>query len=46
VLEEGRVHGHDVFEVPVERTVLDHQDLAVPLDDRRFDLADLLVQQD
>ena len=46
VLEEGRVHGHHVLEMAVLRAVLDHQDLAVALDDLRLDLADLLVQQD
>ena len=34
VLEEGRVHGHHVLEVAVDRAVLHHQDLAVALDDR------------
>ena len=34
VLEERRVHRHHVFEVAVDRAVLDHQDLAVALDDR------------
>ena len=33
VLEHRRVDRHDVFEVPVDRAVLDHQDLAVALDD-------------
>jgi hypothetical protein len=35
VLEERRVHGHHVFEVAVDRAVLDHQDLAVALEDGR-----------
>ena len=46
VLEELRVHRHHVFEVAVDRAVLDHQDLAVALDDLRLDLADLLGEQD
>ena len=45
VAEERRVDRHDVLEVPVLRAILDHQDLAVTLDDLRLDLADLLVQQ-
>ena len=45
VLEHRRVDRHDVFEVPVHRAILDHQDLAVALDDLRLDLADLLVEQ-
>ena len=45
MLEEGRVHRHHVFEVAVLGAVLDHQDLAVALDDLRLDLADLLVEQ-
>ena len=46
VLEERRVHRHHVLEVAVDGAVLHHQDLAVALEDRRLDLADLLVQQD
>ena len=46
VLEERRVHRHHVFEVPVDRAVLDHDDLAVLLRDGRLDLADLLVEED
>ena len=46
VLEELGVDRHHVFEVAVNRAVLHHQDLAVALEDRRLDLADLLVQQD
>ena len=34
VLEERRVDRHHVFEVAVDRAILDHQDLAVALDDR------------
>ena len=45
VLEEGRVDRHHVLEVPVDRAVLDHDDLAVLLVDGRLDLADLLVEQ-
>src|SRR5262249_44628460 len=45
VLEERRIDRHDVLEVPVLRTVLDHQDLAVAFDDVRLDLADFLVEK-
>ena len=45
-LKNVGVHGHHVFEVAVDRAVLHHQDLAVALEDRRLDLADLLVEQD
>ena len=43
--EKRGVHRHDVFEVSVLRTVLDHEDLAVTLDDLRLDLADFLVEE-
>jgi hypothetical protein len=46
VLEESRVYRHDVFEVAVFLTVLDHQDFAVALDDLGLDLADFLVEED
>ena len=46
VLEEGRVDRHDVFKVAVLGAVLDHQDLAVALDDLGLDFAHLLVEQD
>ena len=42
---EGRVDRHDVLEVAVDGAVLDHQDLAITLDDLRLQLADLLVEQ-
>ena len=45
VLEHRRVDRHDVLEVPVNRAVLDHHDLAVALENRRFDFADLLGQE-
>ena len=45
MFEERGVHRHHVFEVPVLRAVLDHQDLAVALDDGRLDLANLFVEQ-
>ncbi len=45
VLEERGVDGHRVFEVPVDRAVLHHHDLAVLLVDGRLDLADLFVEQ-
>ena len=46
VLEEFGVDRHHVLEVAVNRAILHHQDLAVALEDRRLDLADLLVEQD
>ena len=46
VLEHRRVDRHHVFEVPVQRALLDHHDLAVSLDDVGLDLADLLGEQD
>ena len=46
VLEEVGVDRHHVLEVAVNRAILHHQDLAVALENRRLDLADLLVQQD
>src|SRR5205823_325530 len=45
VLEERRIDRHHVFEVPVDRAVLDHDDLAVLLGDSGFDLAHLLVEK-
>jgi hypothetical protein len=45
VLEEGGVDGHHVFKVAVLGAVLDHQDLAVALDDLGLDLTHLLVEQ-
>ena len=44
VLEELGVDGHHVFKVAVLGTVLDHQDLAVALDDLGFDFAHLFGQ--
>ena len=46
VLEERRVHRHHVFEVPVDRAILDHDDLPVLLRDGGLDLADLLIEED
>src|SRR5688572_27132805 len=46
VLEERRVDGHHVFKVAMDWAVLDHDDLAVLLEDGRLDLADLLVEED
>jgi len=46
VLEELGVDRHHVLEVAVDGAVLHHQDLAVAFENRRLDLADLLVQQD
>ena len=45
MLEEISIHGHQVFKVAVLRAIFDHQDLAVALDDLRFNLADLLIEQ-
>src|ERR1022692_540522 len=45
-LEEGRIDGHHVLEVAVNGAILDHQDLAVALDDFGLDLAHLIVEQD
>jgi hypothetical protein len=39
------VDGHHVFEVAMSRTVFDHPDFAVALDDLCFDLADFLVDK-
>ena len=46
MLEEGGVDGHDVFKVAVLGAVLDHQDLAVALDDLGLDFAHFLIEQD
>jgi hypothetical protein len=46
MFEERRVHCHHVLEAPVDRAVLDHDDLAVLLKDGGFDLTDLLIQED
>src|SRR5215218_3906718 len=40
-----RIDGHHVFEVTVHRTIFDHPDFAVALDDLCFDLADFLVDE-
>ena len=45
MLGEFGVDRHHVFEVAVLRAILDHQDLAVALDDLSLDLADFFVQQ-
>ena len=45
MLEEGGVDRHHVFKVAVLGAVLDHQNLAVALDDLGLDLAHLLVEQ-
>ena len=46
VPEERRIDGHHVFEMAVNGAVLDHQDLAIALDDLRFDLAGPVVIED
>ncbi len=43
--EELRINGHDVFEAAMERTVLDHPHLPVPLDNLGLDLPHLLGEQ-
>src|SRR5690349_7992356 len=44
-LEELGVDRHHVFVMAVNRAILDHPDLAIALDDLRFDFADLFVHQ-
>src|SRR5882757_9254502 len=44
-LQEVGINGHHVFIVAVQRAVFHHPDLAVALDDLRFNLANLLVHQ-
>ena len=44
VLRERWIDRHQVFELPVNRAFLYHQDLAVAFDDLRLDFADRLVQ--
>ncbi len=46
MLEELGVDRHHVFKVAVLGAVLDHEDLAVALDDLGLDFAHLLVEQD
>jgi len=46
MLEEGGVDGHDVFKVAVLGAILDHEDLAVALDNLGLDFAYFFVQQD
>jgi hypothetical protein len=45
VRQKLRVDGHHVFEVPVIRAILNHPNLAVAFDNLRFDLTNLLVDQ-
>ena len=45
MLEECGVDRHHVFEMAVDGTILDHQDLAVALDDHGFNFAGAGVQQ-
>jgi hypothetical protein len=44
-VELVRVDGHQVLEMAVLRTILDHPHLSVTLDDLSFDLADLFVNE-
>ncbi len=46
MLRKSGIDGHQVFELAVLGTFLDHQDLAVALDDLGLDFADRFVQQD
>src|ERR1700742_1259376 len=46
VPKEFWIDGEDIFEMPVDQAILDHQYLAVALDDLRLDLAGSLVHQD
>ncbi len=46
VLEEFGVHGHHVFKVAMDGAIFHHQDLAIALNDRGFDLACFFVEQD
>jgi len=43
--QELGVEGHQVLEAAVDGTILDHPDLAVPLQNGGFDLTDLFRQQ-
>src|SRR4051812_17817 len=45
MLEEYRVYGHHIFVVAMHRTILNHPDLAISLDDLRLYLADLLINE-
>src|SRR5207248_10151577 len=44
-LKDLGVHGHHVFVMAVDGAILDHPDLAIALDNLRFDLADFLMHQ-
>jgi len=45
VFQKLRIDGHEIFEMPVLGAILDHPDLTVALDDLRFDLADLFIDE-
>src|SRR5262249_6114339 len=45
VFKEVRVDSHDVFEVPVNWAILDHQYFSIALNYLGFDLPDLLIPQ-
>ena len=45
VTKKLRINGEDVFEVPVDRAILDHQDFAIAFDDLRLDFAGFFVHQ-
>src|SRR6185312_906309 len=46
VLKERRVDGHYVVKMAMLGAVLDHQNLAIALDDLGLDFANLLIQKD
>src|SRR5579875_3492792 len=46
VTRKGRINGHQILEMPVLWAILDHPDLAIALNNLRFDLADRLLHQD
>ena len=43
--EEFRVNGHQVFKLAMDGALFHHPDLAIALDNLRFDFADLLVNE-
>src|SRR5262249_51793790 len=45
VLEERRIYSQRVFVTAMGRTVFNHQNVAVTLEDGRLDLADLLIEE-
>src|SRR5262245_38295107 len=43
--QKRRISRHDVFELPVLRAILSHDDLAIVFDDLGFNFAGMLVHQ-